>query len=77
MGAAIQYAQIRLTARFVARMGTKVAALIMAAKALLWVGLIAGLLAVSVQALIAGIAGTALMTIGYAVAHLLSVRRRE
>ena len=77
LGIGIEYTQIRLIAWLVNRKNPKTTAIGVAMKALLWAGMIAGTLMISVKALLASAAGCAMFTLGYAIAHFLCLRKGE
>ena len=77
LGAGVQFLQTRLTGWIVRRKTAKVTAIAIAAKALLWIGLVAGALHFSPWTLIAALAGSALCVFGYAIRHFLSNRKED
>jgi len=77
VGAGVQYIENRLTAYIVRRKEPKLTALVILIKVRLWAGLIMGALHWSYQVLLSSIAGCAVFTFAYAIAHYAAARKGD
>lgn len=77
LGILIEYVQIRLTGWLILKKRRMLSVFGIALKAAVWAGMFFGMFRLSVNALMSCVAGCAVFTLGYAIAHFVSVRREE